>query len=172
VLWLFQDNTTAMDNLAQEAARHGVPPSRLVFAPRMELDAHLARHRQADLFLDSFPYNAHTTASDALWAGLPLVTCMGGTFASRVAGSLLAAAGLPELATHNPEEYEALAFQLASRPDMLMAIKSKLARNRLSCPLFDTDRFRRHIEAAYTHMHERHQRQEPPASFDVQPIES
>jgi len=170
VLWLFQDNATASENLSREAERRGVAAHRLVFAPRMELDAHLARQRQADLFLDSFPYNAHTTASDALWAGLPLVTCMGDTFASRVAGSLLYAAGLPELVTHNLQNYEALAFELASRPEMLAEIKSKLAHNRPSCALFDTDRFRRHIEAAYTQMYQRLERGEPPASFDVAAI--
>jgi protein O-GlcNAc transferase len=167
VLWLLEGNADAAAHLKREAEARGVSATRLVFAPRMELAEHLARHRQADLFLDTFPYNAHTTASDALWAGLPLVTCMGETFASRVAGSLLHAAGLPELVTHNLDDYEALALKLAAEPDMLSGIKTKLASNRDTCPQFDTDRSRRHIEKAYTTMLERQSRGEPPASFDV-----
>ncbi len=113
------------------------------------------------------PYTAHTTASDALWAGLPVVTCLGSSFAGRVAGSLLNAAGLPELVTETLEDYESLALKLALDPALLAAIKAKLARNRESFPLFDTDRFRRNIESAYETMWERHQRGQPPTSFAV-----
>jgi protein O-GlcNAc transferase len=167
VLWLFGGNADAPRNLAREAERRGVAANRLVFAPRLPLPEHLARHRQADLFLDTFPCNAHTTASDALWAGLPLVTCMGETFASRVAGSLLHAAGLPDLIARDLSEYEVLAYTLAATPEMLADVKTRLAKNRMTCPLFDTKRFRRHLEAAYAAMHERHLRGEPPAGFDV-----
>ena len=153
VLWLSENNPTANANLRQEALNRGIDPQRLVFAPRMPLVAeHLARHRAADLFLDTLPYNAHTTASDALWAGLPVLTCMGESFASRVAASLLSALDLPELITQTQEEYEALAIELASKPEQLSAIKQKLDRNRLTKPLFDTPLFTRHIEDAYTQM--------------------
>ena len=170
VLWLFEDNAAASRNLRREAHVRGVAPGRLVFAPRMSLPEHLARHRLADLFLDTLPCNAHTTASDALWAGLPVLTCMGGTFPGRVAGSLLRAIGLPELITENLIDYEALAFKLATTPYFLADIRSRLARNRTTYPLFDTDRFRRHIESAYVTMYERYQRGEPPQSFSVPAI--
>jgi len=134
------------------------------------VDEHLARHRLADLFLDTWPCNAHTTASDALWAGLPVVTCMGDTFAGRVAGSLLTAADLPELITHGLDEYEALATKLATMPSMLAAARTKLGRNREASRLFDTDRFCRHIEAAYTMMWKRHQDGHRPTGFCVEPL--
>ena len=130
---------------------------------------HLARLSIADLMLDTLPVNAHTTASDALWAGLPVVTVLGSSFAGRVAGSLLHGVGLPELITDNLEDYEALALKLARDKNLLAAIKAKLAQNRETFPLFDTDRFRRHIESAYETMWERYQRGEPPASFTVAP---
>jgi predicted O-linked N-acetylglucosamine transferase (SPINDLY family) len=133
---------------------------------------HLARLRLADLFLDTLYYNAHTTAADALWAGVPVLTCPGATFASRVAGSLLDAVGLPELITTSITEYEALALQLARDPQRLAFLRRKLAYNRRRFPLFDTDRFTRHIEAAYATMRERAERGEPPQSFAVAPIES
>jgi predicted O-linked N-acetylglucosamine transferase (SPINDLY family) len=117
----------------------------------------LARHHQADLFLDTFPYNAHTTTSDALWTGLPVVTLMGRSFASRVAASLLNAIGLPELVTKTQEEYEALAIELALAPQKLADIKLKLANNRLTTPLFDTPLFTKNLESAYTKMYERYQ---------------
>jgi predicted O-linked N-acetylglucosamine transferase (SPINDLY family) len=170
VLWLLEDNRAASRNLRQEAAKRGISQERLVFAPRMDLDEHLARHRLADLFLDTLPINAHTTASDALWAGLPLLTCMGEAFAAKVAASLLNAIGLPELITRHLEEYEALALELATTPALLADIRSRLAQNRTSHPLFDTNRFRRHIESAYSTMWERYQRGEPPASFAVPPL--
>src|SRR5262249_19594976 len=165
VLWLLRDNATAEQNLRKEALARGVDPRRLVFAPRMKLEDHLARHRLADLSLDTPPCNAHTTASDALWAGLPVLTCMGKAFAGRVTASLLNAIGLPELVTSNMADYEALALTLAGDPARLRNIKAKLARNRETDPLFDTDRFRRGIEAAYTKMWEIWQTGATPESF-------
>ena len=158
VLWLSNTTETAIRNLRREAQNRGVDPSRLVFAEQVQRNQdHLARHQLADLFLDTLPYNAHTTASDALWAGLPVLTCLGETFAGRVAASLLNAIGLPELITTTPEAYEEMAIDLATHPEKIAIIKTKLAENRLTTPLFDTGRFTRHIEAAYTAMYERHQ---------------
>lgn len=168
-LWLIEDNAVVAANLRREAERRGVAPERLVFAPRVNVETHLARHRLADLFLDTLPYNAHTTCSDALWAGLPVLTCMGTAFPGRVAASLLHAADLPELVTKTLEEYEALALRLATNPSLLAAHRSKLAKNRATCALFDTDRFRRHIESAYIAMWERAERGEPPVAFVAGP---
>jgi predicted O-linked N-acetylglucosamine transferase (SPINDLY family) len=167
VLWLLDLNPFVTANLRREAAARGVAPERLLFAPRMPVANHLARHRLADLFLDTLPYNGHTTASDALWAGLPVLTCVGSTFAGRVGASLLTAVGLPELIASSLEEYEALALELAGNPTMLTDLKAKLARNREKYPLFDTPRFTRHIETAYRQMLERSRRGLPPESFDV-----
>jgi predicted O-linked N-acetylglucosamine transferase (SPINDLY family) len=157
VLWLLEDNPTAGINLRKEAQARGLDPSRLVFANRMQSSEHLARHRTADLFIDTLPCNAHTTASDALWAGLPVLTCMGKSFASRVAASLLNAIDLPELVTTTQEQYEVLAIELATNPEKLKAIKDKLEHNRLTTALFDTPRYTLHIEAAYKQMYERYQ---------------
>ncbi|MGB7857881.1 MAG: tetratricopeptide repeat protein [Pseudolabrys sp.] len=170
VLWLLEDNADVSRNLRNEAKRRSVDPTRLVFAPRLNLPEHLARHRLADLFLDTLPHNAHTTASDALWAGLPILTCLGTTFPGRVAASLLNAIGMSELITHSLTDYESLAVRLAHEPDTLKRLKTKLAQNRVKYPLFDTKRFAHHIEAAYTTMWERHQRGEPPVSFSVAPL--
>ncbi len=157
VLWLLQDHAKAADNLRKEARARGVDAERLIFAGRMSPPDHLARHRAADLFLDTLPYNAHTTACDALWAGLPVLTCLGETFVGRVAASLLHAVGLPELITTTLGEYERLAVELATTPDRMAAIRAKLENNRLTRPLFDTRLFTRRIEQAYTAMHARHQ---------------
>jgi predicted O-linked N-acetylglucosamine transferase (SPINDLY family) len=170
VLWLFESSPEAACNLRAEAARRGVDPARLVFAPLVALPEHLARHRLADLFLDTLPYNAHTTASDALWTGLPILTCLGTTFPGRVAASLLHALGVPELITASLEAYEALALKLARDPTLLAGMKEKLARNRAGAPLFDTPRFTRHIEAAYAAMWERYRRGAAPEGFSVSPI--
>ena len=170
ILWLLGESPDAMANLRREADKREITPDRLVFAPRVALADHLARHRQANLFLDTLPYNAHTTASDALWAGLPMVTCLGTSFAGRVAASLLKAAGLPELITTSLKDYEELALKLAQDPAHLATLKDKLARNRDRCPLFDTTRAARHIEAAYTAIWERHQKGMPPQAFAVEPI--
>ena len=167
VLWLLEDNPWVAANLRQQAGRRGIAPERLIFAPRRPLADHLARHRLADLFLDTLPYNAHTTASDALWAGLPVLTCMGETFASRVGASLLRAIDLPELITTTADDYEALAIALAGNPTRLRALREKLAHNRLSTPLFDTPRFTRHLEAAYAAIHARHQAGLPPAHLHI-----
>ena len=157
VLWLFEDNELSSESLKNEAHKKGIDSDRLVFAKRMSLPEHLARHQQADLFLDTFPCTAHTTASDALWAGLPLLTLIGESFASRVSASLLYAIDLPELITASQEEYESLAIVLATNPLKLDGIKQKLADNRLTTPLFDTPLFTKNLEAAYTEMYQRNQ---------------
>jgi predicted O-linked N-acetylglucosamine transferase (SPINDLY family) len=167
VLWLLAGDADAVGNLRRSAQLRGIAPERLLFAPRTKLEHHLARHRLADLFLDTLPINAHTTASDALWAGVPIVTRLGRGFAGRVAASLLNALGLPELITEDLEEYEALALHLAQSTDRLAALRAKLATNRASYPLFDTDRLRRHIEIAFETMSVRCQRGERPAGFAV-----
>jgi predicted O-linked N-acetylglucosamine transferase (SPINDLY family) len=167
VLWLLAGNAAVVRNLRREAEKRGVTPERLVFASRVRFEDYLAQYRVAGIFLDNLPYNAGTTASDALWAGLPVVTCAGSAFAGRMAGSLLNAVGLPDLVTRSLEDYEALALKLAKDEKALAEIKSRLTRNRETCPLFDTDRFRRHIEKAYVTVWERYQRGEPPASFAV-----
>jgi len=169
VLWLL-DEGEPTPNLKREAEARGVSSSRLVFAPLVGLADHLARESRANLFLDTFPCNAHTTASDALWAGVPLVTCVGETFASRVAASLLHAIGLPELITDDLAAYEVLALKLATTPALLGSIRTRLASNRDTQALFDSARFRRHLEAAYRTMQERQQRGEPPRAFDVPQI--
>jgi predicted O-linked N-acetylglucosamine transferase (SPINDLY family) len=152
VLWLLEDNATAAHNLRREAVARGVAAERLIFAPRVLPEAHLARHQLADLFLDTLPYNAHTTASDSLWVGVPLVTCMGRSFQARVAASILNAIGLPELITTDLDDYEKLALALATDPARLRLLREKLAANRRSTPLFDTARFTRNLEAAYEKM--------------------
>ena len=171
VLWLVADSLSVQNNLRREAGKRDVEASQLIFAPRLPYADHLARFRLADLFLDTLPFNAAATASDALWAGVPVLTCAGEAFASRIAGSLLNAVGLPDLITYSMEDYEALALKLATTPAMLSELRARLARNRTTHPLFDTDRFRRHIEAAYITMWERVQRGEPPVSFAVQPLQ-
>jgi predicted O-linked N-acetylglucosamine transferase (SPINDLY family) len=168
VLWLARDNDAAQGNLRREAQARGVDPARLVFAERLtSSEQHLARQALADLFLDTLPYNAHSTGAAALWAGLPFITCVGPTMQSRIGASILRAAGVPELVTHSLEEYERLAARLAADPPALAAIRRKLQTNRLTCSLFDTDRFRRHIEAAYVCMWERQRQGETPESFSV-----
>lgn len=166
VLWLLECNRWARDNLLREARVRGIDPARIVFAPRVPIGQHLARQRLADLFLDTLPYNAHTTASDALWAGLPLVTCSGDTFSARVAGSLLQAAGLPELVTHSLDDYQALALRLATEPEALAALRARLAGVR-SSPLFDTPRFARHLEQAYRAMWQLHTAGKTPQAMDI-----
>jgi protein O-GlcNAc transferase len=167
VLWLLRDNESAERNLRREAAARGIDQGRLIFAGRLPLEQHLARHRAADLFLDTLPYGAHTTASDALWAGLPVLTCCGETFAGRVAASLLSAVGLTELVTHKLGDYEALALRLAQDSSLLAGLRTKLARNRETHSLFDSKRFTRHLEAAYATMWNIWQRGEKPQSFSV-----
>ncbi len=167
VLWLLHDRDVAVANLRREAERAGVAAERLVFAPLTPLQPHLSRLALADLFLDSLPYNAHTTGSDALWAGVPLITCRGTAFPGRVAASLLAAAGLPELITESPEAYEALALALAADRERLAALRARLAQNRESCALFDTAGFTLGLEAAYRTMIARSRAGLAPEAFAV-----
>jgi protein O-GlcNAc transferase len=154
VLFLYADNELAKANLISEAGLRGVDSARLIFGGRIPVGEYLARYRVCDLFLDTFPYNAGTTASDALWVGLPVLTLMGQSFASRMAASLLNAIGLSELITTTQEEYEALAIELANNPQKLGSIKLRLAHNRLTAPLFDTPLFTKNLEAAYIKMYE------------------
>lgn len=172
VLWLFEANATARDNLFYEAASAGIDPDRLIFAPRMDLADHLARHAHADLFLDTLPYNAHTTASDALWCGVPVVTCMGESFAARVAASLLTAVGLPDLITTSLPDYEALALVLARDPARLAAMKAHLKAARASAPLFDARAFTRGLEAAFRRMHALRQAGNAPEAIIVADAEA
>ena len=167
VLWLMADNAAAAANLRTEAAARGIAPERLVFAPRAALPDHLARHACADLFLDTLPYNAHTTASDALWAGLPLLTCAGATFAGRVAASLLTHVGLPDLVAFSPDDYERRAVALATDPQALAALRARLAASRLTAPLFDTARFTHGLERAYEAMHARRREGLAPDHLEV-----
>ena len=168
VLWLLEDNPDAVLHLRNEARERGVDPARLIFAPRMSLSEHLARHRLADIFLDTLPYNAHTTTSDALWAGLPVLTCPGESFASRVAASLLSAVGLPELIMFNQIEYERTAIEFAIHPDKLHAVKFKLSKNRLTTSLFDSEKFTRHLESSYQKMMNRYESAQPADHIYVQ----
>ena len=167
VLWLSEANQTAVVNLRKEAEKRGLDPQRLVFAKRMQLPEYLASYQIADLFLDTLPYNAGATASDALWAGLPVITCIGESFASRMAASLLTAINLPELITNTRAEYGILAIELATNRVKHQNIKNKLAANRLTTPLFDTPLFTRHIEDAYTEMYERYQNDLLPDHIEI-----
>lgn len=167
VLWLLEDNATAAANLRHAALTAGVDSARLIFAPRVGVHDHLARHRAADLFLDTWPCNAHTTASDALWMGLPLITLAQRSFASRVAGSLLSAVGLPELICHDRESYIRLARQLAEDRERLVALRDHLANNPRQLPLFDTRRFSRHFEAALTHAVDLSRSGKAPTHFSI-----
>jgi predicted O-linked N-acetylglucosamine transferase (SPINDLY family) len=167
VLWLLKANKWSENNLRNEASKRGVDADRLVFADKLPLEEHLGRLRLADLFLDTFNFNAHTTASDALWAGIPVVTKIGKSFAARVAGSLLTAIELPELITTTEQEYEALALSLASNPKTLTSIKKKLAEKKNSAPLFDTEKYTKNLERAYVQAYQRYADGLPPAEFKV-----
>jgi predicted O-linked N-acetylglucosamine transferase (SPINDLY family) len=167
VLWLLGSKPPFKSNLSRQAERHGIGPDRLVFAPQLPYARHLARIKQADLFLDSLPYNAHTTASDALWSGLPLLTCLGTSFPGRVAASLLGAIGMPEMVARTMTDYEKQAIHLARDAEALKTVRQKLAANRLTTPLFDTDRSRRDLESAYMAMWRGWRNGEPPRSFAV-----
>jgi predicted O-linked N-acetylglucosamine transferase (SPINDLY family) len=169
VLWLVGDTPTVRLNLWREALERGVQRERLVMAERLPYAQHLGRLGAADLFLDTLPFNAGTTASDALWAGLPVLTCAGQAFAARMAGSLLNAVGLPELITHSLEEYESKALELAREPAKLAALRERLERGARTSTLFDTQGYTRNLEAAYTRMWQRHLRGEPPQGFSITP---
>jgi predicted O-linked N-acetylglucosamine transferase (SPINDLY family) len=170
-LWLLGSSATARQNFCAEAERHGINSARLCFADRVPYQEHLARLAAADLFLDTWPYNAGTTGSDALWAGLPVLTRSGRSFASRMGGSLLRAVGLPELVTNSEADYQALAIELASQPERLRQLKAKLRTSVASSALFDVKRFANHIERAYLHMWNRYKRGEPPKTFRVAELE-
>jgi len=167
LIWLFEDNESAAKNLRKEAEKRGVESGRLIFAKRTKLEDHLARQKSADLFLDTLPYNAHTTCSDALWAGLPVLTLIGKSFASRVAASLLNAIRLPELITNSEQEYEEKAIELALNSEKLKEVKEKLEKHRLTTPLFDTKLFAKHIEAAYEEMYKKYQDDLAPSNIEI-----
>ena len=167
VLWLLQSNFLAEKNLRREAEKRNISANRLIFAKKLPHTEHLSRLRLADLFLDTFNYNAHTTASDALWVGLPVVTKLGKGFASRVAGSLLHAIGVSELVTENEQNYESLALHLARNPDALLTIKKKIKANRLSHPLFDTERYTKDLETGYAKAYQNYYDGHPPKTIHV-----
>jgi protein O-GlcNAc transferase len=167
VLWLLAGQPVVLQNLCAYTEARGISAQRLVFAPRLPYAQHLGRLALADLFLDTLPFNAGTTASDALWAGLPVLTCSGDAFAARMAGSLLNTLGLPELVTHSLPEYEQRALQLTEHREPLRILRERLAQQRTRAPLFNTARFTRHLEHAYSRMHDLHQRGLPPQSFRV-----
>jgi len=171
VLMLYSDHAETQDNLRQEALARGVEPERLVFGGPLGTDNHLARLRLCDLFLDSWPYNAHTSGSDALWAGLPVLSLTGDTFSSRVGASLLHAVGLPELVTHSLEDYEAMALRLATQPELLADVRQRLDASRETAPLFDIARYTRHLESAFEGMAARARAGLPPETFSVTPTE-
>ena len=167
VLLLYGDKPELQANLRHEAAQRGVAPERILFAPHLRNDQHLRRLQLCDLFLDTWPYNAHTTGSDALWAGLPVLTCSGASFPSRVGASLLQAVGLPELITEDLVAYEAQALRLATEPGLLPGLRARLAAQRQTAPLYDTARYTRDLEAAFTTMVQRARDGQAPAAFDV-----
>lgn len=167
VLWLFEDNPSAARNLKNEAQRRGVHPDRIIFAQKLPLTQHLARYRLADLFLDTLPYSAHTTASDALWMGLPVLTCLGKSFAGRVAASLLKTINLPELIATDMTQYEALAIDLGQHPERIVALRAKINEQRLSSPLFDAELFVADLEQAYQKMVQRYQQGLSPATLEI-----
>jgi predicted O-linked N-acetylglucosamine transferase (SPINDLY family) len=167
VLWLLAADAATTENLRKEAQHRGIDPDRIIFARPHPLAEHLARHSLADLFLDSSPYNAHTTASDALWTGLPVITCLGETFAGRVAASLLKAVGLPELIAPNWQHYKELAVSLAGDTARLQVLRQHLGENRTSAPLFNTSSYTRHLEAAYVAVIERHHAGLPPDHIHI-----
>jgi protein O-GlcNAc transferase len=154
VLWLLENNNAFVANIKREAENCGIESRRIIFAPFVSSERNLSRLALADLFLDGLPYNAHTTASDALWAGLPVITCRGKTFAGRVAASLLNSAGLPELVTETVLQYQELAVHLATNAEAYDRIKGSWKRDRLKSRLFDTETFARHMEEAYSFMWE------------------
>ena len=156
VLWLLEDNLTATNNLKLEATKRDIDVKRIIFARRMKMPDHFARLKVADLFIDTLPYNAHTSASDGLWVGLPFLTLAGDTFTSRVGASLLNAVDLPELITETDEDYKNLAIELGLNPKKISKIKLKLENNKLNKPLFNTKLFTKNIESAYTEIYKKH----------------
>jgi predicted O-linked N-acetylglucosamine transferase (SPINDLY family) len=169
VLWVVEENPSAVANLRREAQKRGVRPERIVFGKRLPSAEHLSRQRLADLFLDTFPFNAGATASSALWAGLPVLTCMGEAFAGRMAASLLSALHMPELIANSQEDYEELAVKLATTPGLIQQIKERLQQNRLAAPLFDIPKFTSSLEAAYAGMYERYSAELSPDHIFIAP---
>jgi predicted O-linked N-acetylglucosamine transferase (SPINDLY family) len=168
VLWIAENNPYFREKLFNQFTECGISSQRVFFAPKIDrMDDHLARYQICDLFLDTMPYNAHATAMDSLKAGVPVLTLIGQSFASRVAASLLNAIGLPELIAHNQEEYEAIAIELANNPDKLSMIKNKLQVNKTTMPLFNTKLFTNHLEDAYEQMYERYQSGLTPIEINV-----
>lgn len=167
VLWLMAPGERMRNNLLQEFERNGITEERIVFAPTIRYDLHIARMATADLMLDAYPCNGHTTTSEALWGGLPVLTYQGTNFASRVSESLLRAIGLPELVADDEDAYVRAAVDLWARPDLVAELKARLNRNRFLMPLFDSERFCRHLETAYEMMAARARAGQPPAHFDV-----
>ena len=167
VLWLIKDSDIGANNLKKEAQKRGVEPDRIIFADKMANAEHLARHKLADLFIDTFPYTAHTTCSDALWSSLPVVTRIGQSFASRVSASILTAIGLSELITKTEKEYEELTFKIANDKSLLNEIKKKLNKNRLTKPLFNTNLFTKNIESAFVIIHKRHHSNIPVKNIEI-----
>jgi predicted O-linked N-acetylglucosamine transferase (SPINDLY family) len=167
VLWLIKDNNIAVSNLRMHAEINGVSSDRLIFANRLKLDEHLARHKFADLFLDTFPYNAHTTASDALWAGLPVLTCQGNSFASRVASSLLAAVNLSNFITNSLCEYQLIAINLAKNKKIIDDAKISLEKNKMKYPLFNSVSFTYALENAYIQMYSRYMNNDKPTNIYI-----
>jgi predicted O-linked N-acetylglucosamine transferase (SPINDLY family) len=168
VLWLLKDNDLAAKNLLAHAEQHGVAKDRIFFADRRVPEEHLARHQHADLFLDTFPYNAHTTASDALWSGLPILTYVGNTFPGRVTSSLLSGLGVRELIVDSQEEYRDMAISFANNPLDLRSIRKKIESKKFTCTLFDTGQFTKKLESAFRLMHSRCVANLPPEHFKVQ----
>ncbi len=171
VLWLIEESGAAVANLRREATTRGVAPERLVFAAKLPLAQHLARYRRADLFLDTLPCSAHTTASDALWAGLPVLTCAGDTFAGRVGASIVRAAGLADLIVNDFADYACRARHLGAHPDEVAALRRRLAEARATCPLFDSEHYTRDLEALYRRMWQRYVAGAPPVPLDLSPEE-
>jgi protein O-GlcNAc transferase len=169
VMWFYYNYAEAPENLKREAQALGVDPGRLIFSPYIKMSEHIERNVLADLFLDSLPYNAHTTSSDALWANVPVLTLQGKSFAGRVAASLLHAIDMPELITYHEQEFEDRAVDLATHPEKLMALKVKLSKNRLTTPLFDTKLYTKNFETALIEAYERYQSDLPPAHIEVKP---
>ena len=167
VIWLLESNEKSSENLKKEAANRGIDPKRIIFSKALPLDEHLARHKAADLFIDTFPYNAHRTCSDSLRVGLPVLTIQGETFASRVSSSLLNAVGLKELITYSSKEYEDLAVEFATDASKLKNIKNKLEINKNKLPLFNTKLFTSHIEQAYFEMYKRYNKNEKPENIKI-----
>jgi len=170
ILWLLKPEETTADNLRREAAMRGIDPTRLAFASKVSQAEHLARHRNADLFLDTLVVNALTTTSDALFMGVPVITCPGETFVARGAGSILRALEMPELIMSNHQEYEEMAVALATNSDRLRSLRDKITLKRETAPLFNSTRYTRHLDAAYQEMWRLHQAGEPPKPFAVEVI--